>query len=94
LTAWSISSGVTSTVVFNATVPVAAAMTCYQRHLRPLFESLGLEYDKANRGRVDMAIRGVLGLAESAQCPEVWSAIEALSPTEREDLAARVDDAL
>jgi hypothetical protein len=69
-------------------------MTCYQRHLRPLFESLGLEYDKTTRARVDAAIREVLGVAESAQCPEVWSAIKALSPAERDDLPARVGDAL
>ena len=69
-------------------------MTCYQRHLGPLFESLGLEYDKVNRARVDAAIREVLGVAEGAQCPEVWSAIKALSPAERDQLPARVCDAL
>jgi hypothetical protein len=73
---------------------VEEAMTCYQRHLRPLFESLGLEYDKANRERVDAAIRQVLGVAEGAHCPEVWAAIKALSPAERDELPARVGDAL
>ena len=69
-------------------------MTCYQRHLRPLFESLGLEYDKANRARVDVAIREVLGVAQGTQCPEVWAAIKALSSAERDQLPARVGDAL
>ena len=69
-------------------------MTCYQRHLGSLFESLGLEYDKPNRTWVDAAIREVLGVAEGAHCPEVWSAIKALSPAERDDLPARVVDAL
>jgi hypothetical protein len=73
---------------------VEEAMTCYQRHLRPLFESLGLEYDKANRERVDAAIRQVLGVAEGAHCPEVWAAIKALSPAEQDELPARVGDAL
>jgi hypothetical protein len=69
-------------------------MTCYQRHLGSLFESLCFEYDKANRARVDAAIRQVLGVAEGAHCPEVWAAIKALSPAERDDLPARVADAL
>lgn len=69
-------------------------MTCYQRHLGSLFESLDLEYDKANRARVDAALRKVLGVAEGAHCPEVWSAIKVLSTAERADLPARVADAL
>ena len=69
-------------------------MTCYQRHLGSLFEALGLEYDKADRTRVDVAIREVLGVAEGAHCPEVWSAIKALSPAQRDELPARVADAL
>jgi hypothetical protein len=69
-------------------------MTCYQRHLGPLFEALCLEYDTANRARVDAAIREVLGVAETARCPDVWAAIKALSPAERDQLSARVGAAL
>jgi len=69
-------------------------MTCYQRHAGWLFESLGLEYEKANRARLDTAIREVLGVAEGAQCPEVWSAIKALTPAERDDLPSRVAEVL
>ena len=35
-----------------------------------------------------------LGVAEGAHCPEVWSAIKALSPAERDDLPVRVADEL
>jgi hypothetical protein len=69
-------------------------MTCYQRHLGPLFEALGLAYDRENRARVDRAIRGLLGLGDEARCPEVWATIKALSPEEREDLPARVAELL
>lgn len=69
-------------------------MTCYQRHLGSLFDSLGLEYDKGNRERVDAAIRGLLRLDETAHCPEVWASIKALSPEQREALPARVADRL
>ncbi len=69
-------------------------MTCYQRHLGWLFDSLGLEYDKANRVRVDAAIREVMGVPEDARCAEVWSSIKSLSLAERDDLPARVADVL
>ena len=69
-------------------------MTCYQRHMRWLFDALDLEYDKANRTRVDTAIRKVLGLAEGARCPEVWSSIKALQPEARDRLPARVAEVL
>lgn len=69
-------------------------MTCYQRQLGPLFDSLGLVYDKDNRARVDAAIRELLGLGEAAHCPEVWASIKALSPDDRAALPARVADLL
>lgn len=69
-------------------------MTCYQRHLRWLFDALDLEYDKANRTRVDTAIREVLGLAQGVHCPEVWSSIKALQPEDRDSLPARVAEVL
>jgi hypothetical protein len=69
-------------------------MTCYQRHLGLLFESLGLSYDKDDRARVDLAIRTVLGLGDAVHCPEVWASIKALSPEERDELPARVAERL
>jgi len=69
-------------------------MTCYQRHLHWLFEALELEYDAANRRRVDTALREVLGMPTEAHCPEVWSAIKALRLEEREALIPEVRQAL
>ena len=69
-------------------------MTCYQRHLTSLFETLGLDYDKATRDRVDAAIRELLNVGSGAQCPEIWAAIKALSEDERGALPARVGELL
>ncbi len=69
-------------------------MSCYLRHMRPLFEALGLEYDKANRARVDAAIREIVGAKGDARCPEVWSAIKALSPEQSADLPGLVAERL
>ena len=65
-------------------------MSCYLRHLRGLFESLGLEYDKPNRDRVDTAIRSLLGFEQESGCPDVWAAIKGMPDQDRLDLVGRV----
>ncbi len=69
-------------------------MSCYLRQMHPLFESLGLEYDKPNRRRVDDAIRTIIEAPVDAHCPEVWTAIEEMDDAEREELPARVAEVL
>lgn len=66
-------------------------MTCYMHHLHDVFEALGLEYDKANRERVDSAIRKVLDVPADAHCPEVWAAVKA---TPRADLTGALSRVL
>src|SRR5512143_649546 len=56
----------------------SATMTCYQRHLRWLFEALELPYDSPSRDRVDAALRAVLGVPTGAHCPEVWAAVKSV----------------
>jgi hypothetical protein len=53
------------------------------RHMTWLFEALDLPYDKAERKRVDAALRQELGIGEDAHCPEVWASVKALSDDER-----------
>ena len=69
-------------------------MTCYMRQMSWLFEALDLPYDKEHRKLVDRGIRDVLGLADEQHCPEVWSAIKALSEDERAELPARLQGRL
>jgi hypothetical protein len=69
-------------------------MTCYMRHMAWLFDALDLENDKAERKRVDAALREVLATPADAHCPEVWAAIKALSDAERDALVPRVGAAL
>ncbi len=72
-------------------------VSCYLRHMTDVFEALGLENDKANRKRVDLAIRDVLEMGPDAHCPEVWAAIKALTPEQRAaltgEIAARLESA-
>jgi hypothetical protein len=69
-------------------------MTCYMRHMDWLFEALPLADDKANRRRLDTALRRVLGSAEGDHCPEVWAAYKALADDERAALVPQVREAL
>ena len=69
-------------------------MTCYMRHLTGMFELLDLEYDAANRKLVDRALKPLLGLDESAHCPEVWAAYKALSDRDKDALVPGVRAAL
>lgn len=69
-------------------------MTCYMRHMAWLFEALGLPDDRPQRIRVDAALREALDISGGAHCPEVWSAIKALSAEERTALVPRLRDLL
>ena len=69
-------------------------MTCYMRHLTDVFEALELEYDAANRKRLDAALRPLLGLGTEPHCPEVWAAYKALSDEERLSLVPGLRETL
>jgi len=69
-------------------------VTCYMGHMQWMFDALGIPDDKKNRKRVDAAIRQALAMDEGAHCPEIWAAIKALSPDERDALVPKVGDAL
>lgn len=69
-------------------------MTCYMRHMDWLFVGLELPSDKESRGRVDTALRAVLGMPEEAHCPEIWAAIKAIPDDERASLVPHVRETL
>lgn len=66
-------------------------MTCYMRNLHDVFEALDLDYDKANRDRVDVAIRKTLAIPDQAHCPEVWASVKSMP---RPELVERLRHAL
>ena len=69
-------------------------MTCYMRHMTWLFDALELSDDKANRRRLDTALRSVLATEVGAHCPEVWAAYKALPDDERVALVPDLREAL
>jgi hypothetical protein len=52
-------------------------MTCYFRHLDPVFRRAGLQIDIDNRKRVDMIIHEMVGV-NYKDCTKTWAAIKEL----------------
>ncbi|SFH12924.1 hypothetical protein SAMN05660649_03989 [Desulfotomaculum arcticum] len=51
-------------------------MSCYLRHCGKIMEKAGVTpSSKEERRKVDMAMREIVGLAET-KCPEVWKEIK------------------
>ena len=49
-------------------------MTCYFRHLKPIFEKAGITITKENR-QVDRAIHSIVG-TEYKNCPATWKEVK------------------
>lgn len=69
-------------------------MTCYQRHMKWLFDELDLPYDEPSRQRVDHAIRDALEIPDDAHCPDVWEKIKGLSGDRLAELPLAVSEHL
>ncbi len=52
-------------------------MTCYFRHLDPVFRRAGLQIDIDNRKRVDMIIHEMVGV-KYKDCSQTWAAVKEL----------------
>ncbi len=50
-------------------------MTCYFRHLDPVFRRAGLQIDIDNRKRVDMIIHEMVGV-KYKDCSHTWAAVK------------------
>ena len=57
------------------------AMTCYFRHLDPVFKKAGLQIDIDNRKRVDLIIHEMVGV-NYKDCTKTWNAVKELMEDE------------
>lgn len=46
-------------------------MSCYTRHLKPIFAEAGVDYSLPNRRAADSILRDLLGMPQ-AKCSDVW----------------------
>ena len=50
-------------------------MTCYFRHLKPIFEKAGINITKENKQDIDRVIHSIAGV-EYKNCPETWKEVK------------------
>jgi hypothetical protein len=61
------------------------------RHLDWLLDDLGLNINKANRKKVDLALRKHFGFSETDECPVVWDKVKSLSDEEKLELSEKIE---
>jgi hypothetical protein len=50
-------------------------MSCYFRHLKPIFDQAGIQVTPANKKQVDQAIHKIVDVAYK-DCPATWKQIK------------------
>jgi hypothetical protein len=50
-------------------------MSCYFRHLKPIFDEAGIQVTPANKKQVDQAIHKIVDVAYK-DCPATWKQIK------------------
>ena len=50
-------------------------MTCYFRHMKPIFEKAGVVVTKENKQRIDKAIHNIVGI-EYKNCSSTWMEVK------------------
>ena len=67
---------------------VVVGMTCYFRHLGPVFEKAGITVTKENRRELNQTIQGMVG--GNADCPAVWRQIKSRLAEDEDCFAAEL----
>jgi hypothetical protein len=59
-------------------------MTCYFRHLKPIFEKAGITITKENKQDIDRAIHSIVGV-EYKNCSATWKEVKKRIAKNEED---------
>jgi hypothetical protein len=71
----------------------ATILTCYFRHMKLIFEQIGIEVTPENKKEIDRKIHGLVGVPYK-NCPEAWKAIKNRMAEDEEKFVADLDRAL
>ena len=52
-------------------------LTCYFRHLKPIFDRAGITVTKENRKQIDQIIHAIVGV-EYKNCPVTWKEVKSV----------------
>ena len=65
-------------------------MTCYFRHMKLVFEQIGIEVTPENKKEIDKKIHAFVGV-EYKNCSATWKAIKARKAEDEEKFLADLD---
>ena len=68
-------------------------MTCYFRHMKLVFEQIGIEVTPENKREIDRKIHEFVGI-DYKNCSATWKAIKALKGADEEKFLADLDKAI
>jgi len=64
-------------------------MTCYFRHLQPIFEKAGIKVTNENKKELDKIIHHLVKV-EYKNCPATWKEVKKLIAENEDDFASRL----
>ncbi|TFG13711.1 hypothetical protein EU537_05495 [Candidatus Thorarchaeota archaeon] len=68
-------------------------MTCYFRHIRPVFDSIGVEVTDSNKREIDKRIHDIAGI-EYKNCSATWKRFKELRSKDEEALMMELKEKL
>ena len=68
------------------------AMTCYFRHLKPVFEKAGIDVTPENRKELDAVIHNIVNV-NYKNCPATWKQVKRLISEDEANFVSKLKDA-
>ena len=64
-------------------------MTCYFRHLQPIFEKAGIEVTKENKKELDRIVHSIVEV-EYKNCPATWKEVKKLIAEDEDNFVSKL----
>lgn len=68
-------------------------MTCYFRHMKPIFNKIGLEVTKENKKEIDKAIHDIVGV-EYKNCSATWREVKKRISEDEESFTSKLKESI
>ena len=68
-------------------------MTCYLRHMKPIFNKIGLEVTKENKKEIDKAIHDIVGV-EYKNCSATWREVKDRISEDEESFTSKLKESV
>jgi hypothetical protein len=64
-------------------------VTCYFRHLQPIFEKAGIEVTKENKKELDRIVHSIVKV-EYKNCPATWKEVKKLIAEDEDNFVSKL----